>query len=259
MHPHSDDLKGDAEDSGWTIVPRGNRRTPSTAYKAPGSDRSLTLDHLQASYNQRMDTWRSSTCRLQVRKILDQKQPEGGWQIKKAICFASGSFCRDNFECQKRSMIQFATFMDIVDYLQSLSDEKVDVVARELVYTPLDVEFLSSLHVNTGTTTNNDTSKEGLPDAADCDEKNVFVFEPFMDKSLAAVQELMAPNATLFIGPGLPINPTHVTSMGELNERRALYHGFEAEYSFYRFPRFEEDPNVFEGLRICWKDESEND
>jgi hypothetical protein len=39
----------------------------------------------------------------------------------------------------------------------------------------------------------------------------------------------------------------------------SLYEQFDADYSYYYFPTFEEDPNVFEGLRISWKKESEND
>jgi hypothetical protein len=259
MHPYPDQLNGGSEDSTWTVVPRGKRRTPNTIPKAPGSDRTLTVDALLANYNRRMAVWRSSTCRQQVRKILDQKQPECGWQIRQAICFASGSFCRDNFECQKRSMIQFVAFMDLVDYLQSTSDDEIDMVAREPIYAPLDEEFLSSLHVKTSATANNYKSKDTLSDAADHRESNIFVFEPFMDKTLPAVKEFLAPNATLFIGTSVPKSAAHVDSATELEERRALYEKFDAEYSSYYFPSFEEDPNVFEGLRICWRNEGEND
>ena len=43
-------------------------------------------------------------------------------------------------------MIQFTAFMDIVNYLRSDSDDEIKIAARELIYTPLDIDFLTKLN-----------------------------------------------------------------------------------------------------------------
>lgn len=51
-------------------------------------------------------------------------------------------------------------------------------------------------------------------------------------------------------------------SVDNLKQVLTLYKRFDSEYSTYYFPRFEEDPNIFEGLRIAWmipKDETDDD
>lgn len=243
----------------WITVPRGKPRAAKSAPKAPGFDRDITLNKLIASYEHRMQIWRASTCRQQVRQIFDRKKPESGWQIKQAICFASGSFCRDNWECQRRSMAQFVAFMDIVDHLQTTSAAEICISARELVYTQLDAEFLSKLKVAASVTESIPPPSEGtsvLQDESDCDS---FVFEPFMDKVLSAVQTLLTFNAKLFIGTSCPSSEASGVSGDELQKMRSLYEKFNADHSSYYFPSFEEDPNIFEGLRICWREECEDD
>ena len=38
-----------------------------------------------------------------------------------------------------------------------------------------------------------------------------------------------------------------------------LLEKFNDNHTHYKFPRFDEDPNVFEGLLIYWKDPREQD
>lgn len=155
-------------------------------------------------------------------------------------------------------MIQFTAFMDIVDYLQSTSDDEINIVAREPVYTPLDVEFLMKLNVISQSSESMDGSGGTGPRPSEHCDSDVFVFEPFMDKTLIAVQQLFNLDATLFIGTSSPSVGASGTTTDELKKMHALYEKFVAKHTSYYFPRFEEDPNVFEGLNISWKDEIEN-
>lgn len=237
----------------WTVVPRGKRRDRKQVPQAPGADKDLTLEKLTASYKYRMQIWRGSSSRQALRQILSRKQPENGWQIKQALFFASGSFCRDNFECQRRSMTQLVAFMDIVEHLQASSDDSIGIFAHELVYTPLDVEFLAQMDVTA------QSGSESGPSAKYHLDSNSFVFEAFMDKILPSIQPLLQSKARLFIGTPLPALGANKLSAGEFEEMRSLYEQFDAYHPYYYFPNFEEDPNVFEGLRISWTNESEND
>ena len=252
----------EANGNEWTVVPRGKRRTTKAPPKPPGVDKDLTVNKLKTDYEHRLQLWRASTCRRKVRQMLDRIQPEDGWQIKHAVCLASGSFCKDNFECQRRTMIQFVAFMDIVEHLQATSDDKINIVAQELIYTQLDIEFLSHLNVTAYHDPAIGQSTYQGPSAKDFIGCNSFVFEPFMDKVLPAVRQLLISDLKLLIGTSAPNMGAKDTSIDEHRDMRALYDRFNATYSSYYFPTFEEDPNIFEGLRVSWKeliDQNDND
>lgn len=156
-------------------------------------------------------------------------------------------------------MIQFVAFMDIVEHLQSTSDDEIRILAQEPVYTSLDVEFLSSLNVSTSTETRTGDTMPGKTALTNASTYASFVFEAFMDKTLPAVQQLLELNAILRIGTPSPTTGASNTSAEELKEMHALYEKFDVDYPSYYFPTFDEDPNVFDGLRICWREQHEND
>ena len=241
----------------WTVVHRGKGRIPKRLPYSPGFDKDLTLGKLLADYERRLQIWRASTCRRQVRQILDRKKPEGGWQIKHAVCLASGSFCRDNWECQRRSITQFAAFMDIVAHLQVTSDDRIGIFAQELVFAPLDIEFLTHLNVTAYHDPAIGQSTYKGASAKDYIDRSTFVFEPFMEKFLPTVRRLLTSDVKLLVGTDAPGMDASKTSAGDYRDMRALYEQFNAGYSSYDFPTFEEDPNVFQGLRISWKESTD--
>ena len=188
------------DDDGWSTVTRAKGRVPEKNQQKLLPDKNLSLEKLQADYNRRMRTWQASTCRKELQQILNRKQPDDGWQIKEAICLASGSFSRDNWECQKRTMCQFVAFMDTVKHLQATSDDKVTIVAQEMVYTPLDIEFLLGMDM---TVYNDPVTNEDLyngTSAPDHLSPASFVFEAFMDKHPPTVQQVLTSGMRLFIG-----------------------------------------------------------
>jgi hypothetical protein len=151
-------------------------------------------------------------------------------------------------------MIQVAAFMDIVEHLQATSDDKINIIAQELIYTPLDIEFLSHLNITAYHDPAIGQSTYQGPSATDFIGCDSFAFEPFMDKVLPVVRQLLYSDLRLLIGTSAPDMGAKDTSIDDQRVMRALYGQFDANYPSYYFPPFEEDPNVFEGLRVSWKE-----
>lgn len=214
----------------------------------------MTVEKLQAAYDKTVKVWQSSTCRTQLLKILDQAQPDEGWQIKEAICLASGSFSRDNWEGQKRSMHQFVAFMDIVQHVQKSSSETVEVIAQEMIYTHVDVDFLSAK----GITVHNKAALGDVvyknPDIREALGPQSMVFEAFMDMTTESIQQLLDTGMRLYIGSSLQGN-----LMRSKTDLQDWVKQFLNDHGSQYFPRFEEDPNVFNGLMIYWRQPSDED
>ena len=140
---------GDKADDGWTNVLRGKgSRAPKADNPYPRSrDPSITTKYLHKSYDQAMQIWRHSICRASLREIIDKKRPDEGWDIENAICFACGSFTNHVNTNQRRSLYQFAAFMDTASYVRSSPDQTIDIHAEELEFSPVDIEFLENLNV----------------------------------------------------------------------------------------------------------------
>ncbi|KAK3722959.1 hypothetical protein LTR37_002104 [Vermiconidia calcicola] len=266
------DLKaqGDTAD-GWVSVKRGkgSRQLCSTP-RQPLPDRHITVQTLEAKYDRDMQTWKQSACRKELRQILDKKQPDEGWQIKEAVCFASGSFSRDNWEAQRRSMLQFVAFIDTAQYIEAGSSDTIGLFAQEPMYTPVDVEFLSGMGIKVST----------LRAVRYNMESESMMFELFMDMNLDAALNMVTIGPKLFIGAALTSRlaqfSKHLTD-AEIREylqipaematppqsdklcrvASRLKDDFEVQRLFYKFPRFDEDPKVFEGLNIYWKEPRE--
>ena len=133
------------------------------------------------------------------------------------------------------------------------------MTAKELVYAPLDLDFLAHMNVTGSNSTTNDHAVGNRDPGTSKSMPGSFVFDAFMDKTLPSVRQLFNSNPSLLVGTSSPVVGAGKTSEDEINEMRSLYQTFDTRYSNYRFPRFEEDPNVFEGLRICWANEPDPD
>lgn len=192
---------------GWTVITRKGKPQPSLSTQKPLPDKDLTVEKLKVGYDKCMRTWRASACRRGVRQILDRKQPDDGWQIKEAICMATGSFSRDNWEHQKRSMCQFVAFMDTVQYLQATSSETIDIFAQELIYTEVDNDFLSQMGItvyNVSWTLSGPYITNSGASVSDHLGSASFVFEPFMEFNSEAVRHLVTSRIRLLIGSAVP-------------------------------------------------------
>ncbi|KAK0786620.1 hypothetical protein LTR75_013150 [Friedmanniomyces endolithicus] len=221
----------------------------------------LTLERLQTDFKTKSKVWRNSTCRQELLAILDKQQPDTGWQLQEVVCLATNSFSRDNFQARQRSMMQWVAFFDIVQHLQTRQEGSIALFAQEPNYTALDKQFLQSL----------DTAKQHSLASS-------FVFEAFMDLGVEAVGDLLGGDPVLYIGSsverwrekpqrsGVASSARRSTAGiatdggrnddddGEGGVARSVA-GFTGTRKSYRMPRFEEDPNIFDGLLIYWKED----
>ena len=267
-------------DDGWTRVSRGKAKEPVYIHGLNPQSRDMTVEKIRADFESKKKRWLNSSCNLQVRQILDRVRPDEGWQIGNAVCLATGSFSRDNWQNRQRSLMQFVAFTAVVQHLQKAQTPKILCYAQEPEYTPVDKEFLASMGLIT-LPCHKGLDDLGLGAAATYLNASTFVFEPYMDLSVDSMRELFGSGVRLYIGSSLQRwaddspkadsndkaeTPGSDDSSGEESraimrirtELRQLEQSIRSKRS-YKFPRFEEDPNVFEGLRIFWEESEDDD
>lgn len=267
-------------DDGWTHVSRGKRKEPVYIHGLNPQARDITVAKIRADFESKKRQWLNSNCFQQVRQILDRQKPEEGWRIGNAVCLATGSFSRDNLQNRHRSLMQFVAFVTVVQHLQKAQATKILCYAQEPEYTPVDEDFLASMGFNT-LRCHEELNHPGLGDAANYLDASAFVFEPFMQLSVKPMHELLESGVQLYIGSSMqrwanntpkPDSEskakTRASGILERKESSAMIQARrdlkQLEQSIrlqrsYKFPRYEEDPNIFEGLGISWKDTPDNE
>lgn len=265
-------------EGGWVRVGRGQRYPPK-CHKGFGAEpqmKGLTLERLREDFTVKAKQWHGSSCRQATLAILDRQQPDGGWRIEKAMCLATSSFSRDNWQSRQRSMTQWAVFDDLVQHLQTKQQHPIVILAQEPNYTPLDHRFLDSLGVQILDSDDNAEYPRGIGEAKQHLGPGTFIFEPFMDLGSDGIADMCAGDPALYIGNPIENwvekywrgkdrswgagsaapSPSDPAYEGWMEDGCPIALFVEARRG-YRFPRFEEDPNVLEGLRIYWKEAGE--
>lgn len=251
-------------DNGWTTVGKGKGKgRGGTAAIVDGFNppiRDYTVEQVTRDFDRKLMAWQRSSCRLELLQILDRQQPDEGWNIENAICFATGSYSRDNFQSRQRSVMQAVAFLDIVQHLETRQDTEIAKFAQEPHFTEIDASYLSSKGVQTLPCEPNKDDRIGLGKASQHLSASTFVFEPFMDLDAAAASELFSVDVPLYIGSSLKRWTTQPSIMlGGAHRESAMQQAIvymQARRSYY-FPTFEEDPNAFEGLSIYWREPGE--
>lgn len=259
-------------DDGFIKVRRGKgAKKPLIMKPSPSTiDRRATLESVTADFEKRSKIWKSSSCRREVRQILDRQKPDDGWALSKAVCLGTGSFHRDNMDCRKRSMFQLAAFVDIVRLLQLTSPKPIELFAQDPFYTDLDMEFLCSLNVHVLEADFNEyVTANSLQLANEHVGPESVVFEFFTDAGPVFLRELTLSNSRLYICSSLrgrmspdnvvesdPDKPNlDVSSKRTLNgeEEVRVVKKFYETHEWMHFPEFEEDRHIFLGLAFHWK------
>lgn len=233
-----------------------HNKTAAAKSRNPPS-RSMTLAKIQSDFNTKMKAWQVSDCRKTALSTLDRIAPDGGWNIDKAICLGIGSFGRDNEECRKRSMWQFVIFVDLVRHLQRVGKKDVEMLGQEPMWVEVDGHFLKTLRLKTLAvevpTEGSSEANTGLGPAAEHLGPSTFVYEPFMDMNEAMAREIVDADVALYVGSSMRGLLSKWGAVGELAKQ------FDEQHLKYQFPRFEDDPNVMEGMGIYWKEEADDD
>ncbi|SMQ49270.1 unnamed protein product [Zymoseptoria tritici ST99CH_3D7] len=244
-----------AENEDWTHIPaKGKRKTKFTALLNPTNPpaRDLTLEKLNLEFQTKTKAYRQTTCRRTVTQILNRIRPDSGWKLDKALCLGIGSLSRENLECRKRSMWQFVVFCDLVEQMRGEGVE-LEVLAQEPGFTELDVEFLDVLGVKVLETRLGDGTM-GLGPAKEQLGEGTLVYEPFIDMNAVMLEEMVSAGVGLYVGSSIG---GILGRRGE-NEASRLVEKFRAGREMLRFPTFDVDPNVFDGIQVYWTEEKDD-
>ncbi|KXT17527.1 hypothetical protein AC579_3224 [Pseudocercospora musae] len=252
-------------DDGWTHVAKSKKSRapkPVSGHSNPPA-RDITVESLTTETAAKTKAWRLSSCHKSLLTLLDRIRPDDGWNIRRAICLGCGSLSRDNVECRRRSVWQMVVFVEMA---KELGIE--ELYAQEPTFTDLDEQFLKTLNVEVlGMTTDN--AENVLGPAKEILGPEAMLFEPFVDMNAGMVQELFEQDVALYIGSsmkGLAEKAARADATGE--SRKTLSNVIEAGLlakrfcdgrRLYRFPTFDVDPNIFDGMSIYWKEEKDSD
>jgi hypothetical protein len=257
-----------ADSSDWTFVPRkkkGNRAPPPTtkfSNTPPTSIKDATLESIAAEFGAKGRLWKRSAARAQLHRMLSLMRPEGGWQLDTAVCLGTGSFNRDNFECRKRTMAQFAMFVDTLEYLQEQQKErKIRVVVQEGYYNDLDKKFLENLGMEVPVYEAHVYPILDCGPATELFGERTFVCELFIEHTQGTIRALTQRGNGLLVSTSRMMC-TRGYQPGETfkeGDHRRLLGKIDGMYRAMRFPYFEEDPNVFEGLDVLAPEVQEED
>lgn len=253
-------------DDEWTFVPskkqgKSKAPKPSTILHTPGHIKDATIDSVAKEFAAKGKIWKRSEARQQLHRMLRLLKPDAGWQLDTAVCLGTGSFNRDNFECRKRTMEQFAMFVDTLEYLQELQEERITVCVQEGYYNELDRKFLETMGMDVP-----DYEPHIFP-ILDCGPATklfgprTFVCELFIEHSEGTVRTLTQSQVPLLMSTSRRMcsrgyKPGESFKEGD---HLRLSNYINKSYRAMRFPHFEEDPNVFEGLDILAPELEEED
>jgi hypothetical protein len=252
----------------WTFVPRkkkGSRApppTPKLSTAPPTAIKDATLESIAAELGAKSRLWKRSEARKHLHRILSLLRPETGWHLDTAVCLGTGSFNRDNFECRKRTLAQFAMFVDTLEYLQEQQRErKIRVVVQEGYYNELDKKFLENLGMEVPVYEPRVSPILDCGPATEMFGERTFVCELFIEHTEGTIRALTQRGNRLLVSTSRMMctrgNQTRETF--KEGDHTRLLGKIDGTYRAMRFPYFEEDPNVFEGLDVLAPEMQEED
>ncbi|KAK6441902.1 hypothetical protein LTR95_001870 [Oleoguttula sp. CCFEE 5521] len=255
----------DNDDASWTTVPRTKKRDPPKSTKVDGRRAyrpapGVTVKTLTKQSNEQQLIWRRSEARNSLCRTLAFLKPTAGWTISKAVCLGFGSFSEENQSNSRRTMTQWAIFMDIVKHLEGLGAVKIEVYAQE-VKAVLDVDkaFLASLDVEL-------VEKEHFDDkigpVGEHFGPQTFACDLFLEHSVDTVTALVGKDNKLVVSTArMWVDTWYVLKVKEFTkEKQAAFRELmHDKYSAFKFPHFSEDPHTVEGLYILGPKPREDD
>lgn len=249
----------------WTFVPRkkkGKTFKMTAMDHEPEHIKGATVESITKEFETKSRTWKRSEARKQLRRILTLLRPDAGWQLETAVCLGTGSFNRDNFECRKRSMEQFAMFADTLEYLQELQERKITAFVQEGYYNDLDKKFLETLGMQAP-----EYEAHAVFPIRDCGPAtklfgpHTFVCELFIEHSVGTVKSLTQTGGPLLMTTSrlMCSRDFYAGVSFKKGDQARLLSAMNKIYRTMRFPHFEEDPNTFDGLDILALEPQDDD
>lgn len=250
----------------WTSVPsRKGKKSRSAQVETPNHglanapppvSRDLTILDIKRDFEARIKQWKKTECRKQLLKLVDWVlDARGSGRLDKFVCLGSGSLSRDNLECRRRSLWQVVVFWDLVEYVRGQqeqgegSEREGGAWVSDPAYTELDREYFKTLGVQV---VDVDKTARGLGEVKQHLGEGTLLFEPFVDMNADMMRDLMKQDAGIYIGSSVGGLQKRGGELGELAKK------FGSDRTMRKFPVFEIDPNVFDGMEIYWKEESDD-
>lgn len=140
----------------WITVPRKGRRNPKTAisYSShdnfsrpnPPSSSSLSASDIEKEHQRIAAQWEASSSCRQLQEIVASRA-SSRCSISNAICLGLGSFDpeNDSWDSKRKSHVQLAAFLCMVEQLQRSSPHKIPCLFQEPVFNSSDKSFIQSL------------------------------------------------------------------------------------------------------------------
>ncbi|CAK1365187.1 hypothetical protein CB0940_08799 [Cercospora beticola] len=255
-----------ATNNEWTSVPsrKGKKSRPSQAQPVshghangpPPVSRDLTMSDIKRDFDTKRKQWKKTECRKQLLKLVDWVlDARGPGRMEKFVCLGSGSLSRDNVECRRRSLWQVVVFWDLVEYVRGQQEKGEDVEGGDGVwvsdpaYTELDREYFKTLGIKV---VDVDRNAKGLGEVREYLGEGTLLFEPFVDMNADMMRDLVERDVGIYVGSSAGGLQKRGGELGELAKK------FGSNRTMRRFPVFEVDPNVFDGMELYWKEESED-
>ena len=159
-------------------------------------------------------------------------------------------------------MAQFAMFVDTLEYLQEQQRErKIRAVVQEGYYTELDRKFLETLGMEVPVYEPHVYPILDCGPATEVFGTGTWVCELFIEHTEGTVKALTQRGVGLLVSTSRMMC-TRGYRAGESfkeGDQGRLLEEIDGRYRVMRFPHFEEDPNVFEGLDVLAPEVQEED
>lgn len=243
---------------GWTIIGRSKRGGTVKVPAHNGPDKDITLEQLQATFDKHTRVWQQSSCREKLVRLLERHHAEAVAGISTAVFLASGSFSRLNLEASRRAMLQLACSMDIAAEIGRMAGTDVKMYAQEPQLSEMDKALLASKEITVLDIPLGDSS---LGEANALLGPQTALFEFFMDMGQDGLEALLRAGTKLYVGSSL-IRHSKLgwpVQHGWKGDVEMLLERFKKEHAQRFFPDFVEDPNVFRGLMVHWREEQDED
>lgn len=150
------DMTANPEEEAWTFVSskrnrQSKRRAPPVAgtishTSAPvRTTPNLPVEEIRTDYKKFSQQWTNSKCCRKLKEVLQSKSCHP--RPQKAICLGLGSFDPEDgsWQTRRRSHIQLAAFVTLVESLEKDPKEKMRCIFQEPCFTTSDIDFLESL------------------------------------------------------------------------------------------------------------------
>ncbi|ETS81675.1 hypothetical protein PFICI_06677 [Pestalotiopsis fici W106-1] len=244
-----------SDEEPWTFVTskkgrQSRRRAPPAAREmsqTSGPARTtpnLSVQDIQSDYKKFSLQWADSKCCHKLQELVKSKSCHP--RPTKAICLGLGSFDPEDgsWQTRRRSHIQLAAFVTLVESVESDSTDKIQCIFQDPCFTASDTEFLKSLGYAIL------ESPDGFE--AVSEDSIVFGIHLYRDIYTAAIEKVMP---AMFVGTGYDVWENYADDKDESWNKMKRLDGSCHKISF---PDDQDFYPTFTSTTIHWRKASDD-